>query len=222
MIKMPQYLLILRKNSSHRFTLLKSFKLSGKKRFKGFTFIELVIVSSVLAIVMLAIYSSFISGMRLWERSKNLSQHERKAIIGLEKFSSQLRQAIDFPSIGFNGTKNILSFPLILKEKEEGRTAEEIVKVTFEFDPGNKSLKKSIERYKDILSEGEGKKVKTEVFLVGIEDVVFAYYYFDVSRPVPWTEEWAAEAEKPIPMAVKITIKTRDGSKTATIFIPVA
>lgn len=222
------------------FSLLNSSNLFSKKRAKsftplettarqknklsltGFTLVEILIVASVMAIVMLAIYSSFISGLRLWQRSQNLSQIQRKVIIGLEKLSSQVRQGIDFPDIGFNGTKTKFSFPLIIREKDEDRVKEEIVKVTFEFDAEDKSLIRSVERYQDILSEGEGKKVSTQTFIPRIEEADFSYYYFVANKPDPWKEEWKPEEGAAIPMAIKVTIKTKDGNKAATIFIPVS
>ncbi|MDP3142735.1 MAG: prepilin-type N-terminal cleavage/methylation domain-containing protein [Candidatus Omnitrophota bacterium] len=193
-----------------------------KKRNRGFTLIELLIVASILAVVMLAIYSSFISGLRLWQRSQNLSQIQRKVIIGLEKISSQVRQSIDFPDIGFNGTKTKFSFPLIIREKDEDRVKEEIAKVTFEFDAEHKSLIRSAERYQDILLEGDGKKVSAQVLIPRIEEANFSYYYFDDSKPDPWKEEWKPEEGVAIPMAVKITIRTKDGNKATTIFVPVS
>ena len=177
---------------------------------RGFTFIELLIVSSILAIVMLAVYSSFISGMRLWQRSKNLSRTEFKVTLGLEKFSSSLRQSIDFPPIGFYGTAGKLSFPFL--------DDLEIARVSFEFDPRLKSLQRIPERYRDILT---GKQPAAKTFLAAIEGADFSYYYFDnVSQQYRWKDEWGASGG--IPLAIKITIKFKDGFKENTVFIPIS
>jgi prepilin-type N-terminal cleavage/methylation domain-containing protein len=205
---MRHFLSTLRRNTD--FPAIKPSRHSGQKRYPGFTFIELLIVTSIIGIVMVAIYSSFISGMQLWQRSKNLNQAGFRVILGLEKFSANLRQSLAFPQIGFSGTGQEISFPFL-----DGR---DIVKISFKFDPEGKSLQRSQEKYGGILT---GKELSAKVFIAGIEEADLSYYYFDnVSQKYLWQEEW--KSSDGIPLAVRLNIKYNDGVKGATVFIPVS
>jgi len=199
----------------------------------GFTFIELVIVSSVLSIVMIAIYSSFLSGLRLWQRSKDLSITERKIILGLEKFSAQVRQSVDFepptfvelpPQVkGFNGNKYRFSFSGFERydEKigEERIKWQELSRITFEFDPAAKTLYRKSESYKDIF---KSKEIEPVVFISGIDEASFTYYAFEEGKLKPKGDDEEWKDEDGVPAAIEINIKFKEEVKSATIFIPVA
>lgn len=224
------------KCSRNSFLPLKSFDFNTRKRSSGFTFIEIVIVSSVLAIVMIAIYSSFNSGMMLWQRSRKVSLTDRKVILGLERIAIQLRQSIDFqPSNldpekprGFSGNQHQLSFTFLERYQyevgNEKKTGLQISRATYTFDPDKKSLNRKIEKYQDILNGQEG---EFKVFISSIDEVEFAYYYLDSERVIQQKEEeW--KATDGVPLAVKITFKFQNVSTSTTIsrgttiFIPIA
>ena len=174
----------------------------------GFTLIELLIVICVMATVMLAVYSCFRAGMQLWQRCQSLNQAEFKMALGLQKLSSQLRQAVDFPPVGFQGSKTNFSFPAL--------DGTQIIRVSFVFEPGQKKLQGSEVRYAGINQIAEEK-----TFIASLEQADFTYYYFD--RPTQqyrWKEEW--HDSEGIPLAVRIDLKYKGGHQVATVFIPIA
>lgn len=181
------------------------------KRRHSFTLIELLVVSSILTVVMLAVYSSFASGMKLWRNSQQLGRSTFRVVTGLEKICAALRQAVDFSLIGFNGSATEVSFPAI--------EAEEIVRVSFVLDPETKSLKAKEEYFRDIR---DGKNIfKSRVIIPQIDNAQFAYFYFDgPAQRYLWSSDW--KSAEGIPLAVKVLIKSKDDEKVATVFIPIS
>ncbi len=137
-------------------------------------------------------------------------------MLGLEKFSSQLRRSIDFPQeegqcTGFSGGKDKFSFYSL--------NGQELAKITFEFDPAKKSLMRKEEKYQDVL---EGKEAALMPFIASIEGVDFSYFYNDkTQQKFLWKDDHEWKPEDGIPVAVKIAIKYKNGIKSETVFIPI-
>jgi prepilin-type N-terminal cleavage/methylation domain-containing protein len=108
-----------------RFRSLPILRTNNRIGKKGFTLIELLIVSSIMAAVMLAVYSCFATGMKIWQRCQDFNQAESGLLIDLERISALLRRAVNFPPIGFEGSKEEISFPIL-----EGS---EITRISFPF-----------------------------------------------------------------------------------------
>jgi prepilin-type N-terminal cleavage/methylation domain-containing protein len=175
----------------------------------AFTFIELLVVVTLYSILSLAVYATFASGMRLWRRIQDTSLLQRKASLGLEKFSQEARQALDFSKIGFTGKSNEISFPFL--------SGEEILKITYFFDQ-NALLRKQ-ESFKDILEKKEQATIKT--LLSGLEDLKFSFAYQEVGKTeYSWKDVWDKDKEKGIPAIVKMELKTKDANFTKTVIIP--
>ena len=206
-----------KKQSKNNSTATLPFNSPDKKKLSGFTLIELMVVSSIMTVVMLAVYSSFSSGLKLWQRSKDVSDIEYKILLGLEKFSSQLRQSVNFPQVGgqcagFSGGKDRFSFYSL--------KGQEIIRITFEFNPTKKSLMRKVDKYQDIV---EGKEVSDGApFMRGIDAVDFFYFYNEkTQQKFLWKDDQEWATEDGIPTAVKIIVKYKNGMKSETVFIPI-
>ena len=177
-----------------------------KKR--AFTFVELLLVVTLFAILSLAVYATFASGMRLWRRIQDTSLAQRKVSLGLEKFSLELRQALDFPKIDFSGKNNEVSFPLLWEE--------DIFRITYFLE--QKSLFRKEENFKDILEENEESKIKSIVS--DIEDLKFSFAYQEEGKKEYFWKDTRNKEEESLPTMVKIELKTKDANFTKTVTIP--
>jgi prepilin-type N-terminal cleavage/methylation domain-containing protein len=176
----------------------------------GFTLIEILIVSAIFSVVAIAIYSTFASGMNIWRRVENVSLLERKINLRLEKMSCELRQSLNFADIGFEGSKEGLTFALLV----DG----EICEVCYLFDLGQKVILRREDRFEDILQD---KVSRPRRFLFPIEEFELEYLCFDDQEDeYIWKDDW--EKQKGIPLAVKIRLKYKDEIRTSTVFIPIA
>lgn len=178
---------------------------------RAFTLIELLVVSSIMTVVMLAVYSSFASGMKLWRNSQQLGRSTLRVVTGLEKIGTALRQAVDFSPIGFNGSATEVSFPSV--------ESDEIVKVSLVYDLDTNSLKCEEEYFRDIQA---GKNIfKSRVLVPQADDARFSYFYFDgPAQQYRWSPDW--QSAQGIPLAIKVLIKSKDEEKSAIVVIPVS
>ncbi|MBU1090252.1 MAG: prepilin-type N-terminal cleavage/methylation domain-containing protein [Candidatus Omnitrophica bacterium] len=184
---------------------------------KGLTLIELLIATTIFALVSIAVYGTFNSGMSVWRRANELNLEQRRFMIRLEKFSRELRQVFNYPNIDFLGSEDGLSFAQVLDS--------EIVRVTYYFDQDKEALLRGVDNLPDILELEEGEELRADLvsYLSGIDELNFSYFYFDIEEEsYLWKEEWVKE-NSGLPIAIKLEITTKDKKNYAeTVFIPTA
>ncbi len=179
---------------------------------RGFTLVELFLVAALTGIVMLAISSSYISGIRIWRSVKELRLTEdSKIFIAMEKIKRELKGYIrDFGEIPLEGDDRELSFSSL--------SGLQIVKVTYYFDAGRKGLFKKVVKFSDSLKD-KMKEKKTRLF--DARDVRFDYFFYKGQEEEGdyWIKEFTEEKDG-LPQVVRFTIK-RDGEEFAEhVFIP--
>lgn len=181
------------------------------KKKAAFTFVEMLVVVTIFSILSVAVYATFASGMRMWGRVQDAALSQRKAALRLEKMSSDLRQILYFPQIGFAGKSNEVSFPSLSANNE-------LVKVTYFFEQNN--LLRKQELYKDILEEKK-EEVKAKSLLTEVEDLKFEFAYKEIDKEeYSWKDEW--NKEDGLPIMVKIELKTQNTDLAKTITIPIS
>lgn len=183
---------------------------------KGFTIIELLIVTTIFSIVSIAVYATFGSGMRVWRRAQEINISERKVLLRMEKLSRELRQTFDFKDIGFSGYKDKLNFAAII----DG----DIVRINYSLDASQKIIFCTVDKLADILESKEKNETlqsKPLSFISAVDKLSFSYFYFDLQKNAySWKEDWQ---EGSLPLAVKLEITVNNSSSYATtIFIPTA
>lgn len=166
---------------------------------RAFTFVELFIVVALFSLLSLAVYATFVSGMRLWHRVNEITLSQRKVLLGLERISQNLRQALNFPKLGFSGKANEVSFPIIENN--------EIILAAYLFE--DNLLVRNTQRYKDILEENE--EVKSKTIIPDLEGAKFSFGYKEADKKdYTWKELW--KKEDGIPLIVRIELKTKDNN----------
>lgn len=184
---------------------------------RSWTLVETLVAVTIFSIIAAGLSTSFLSGMRIWARARNINLAQNELLIDIEKIGKELRQILRAPLIGCAGTVTEISFPNL-----QGNN---IVKITYRFDPDKKMLLRSQADLKDILAEekgGESESVSdNETGVLPLEEFALSYLYFNGETPrYTWTEVW--NKDKGIFKAVKLRIKTKDEAIDKTIFIPVA
>lgn len=99
---------------------------------KSFTLLELIIVTSIIAMVGTSTYSVLRNGISIWQRINKVSKEEDVRLF-FEKITNDVHNMVVFSPIPFRGSSQIISFPCI----------EEI-----NFRPGMKGATGAIEQIK--------------------------------------------------------------------------
>jgi len=179
---------------------------------KGFTMVETLVVATLFSIVGLGIATSFISGMKLWNEAKNMGFSKYMFLLDMETVSRDLRQSIDLPTIGFEGSSQKVSFPAL--------SGDSIVRVTYELVPDENALLRTEVNLEDIIAGKEQEKF-AEDKIASWGDLSLTYFWFDEEEQAyVWVDNW--EKEQGIFSAIKIETSFENEQITKSIFIPIS
>ncbi len=172
------------------------------KSYRGFTLLELLIAITIFSIVAIAIYSSFNVGIHAWRKAENSYKVRQEARHALNTIGRELRCAINFAPIAFEGTSNSVSFcrtgtfkityAIVKEEKEEKQKGKEVE--TY-------SLYRILQTYQESV---KGEKGTESLLASGVLDFKLQYAYLDLDKVV-WKDEWKKE-ELNIPLGVKASL----------------
>jgi len=178
---------------------------------KGVTLIEMAVVMGIFALILLVLYSGYVSGMRIWRAfSKGGIATNRRLWLGLEKLSRDIKSSFACGGIEFKGDEDSFSFPVVY--------GYEVVEVEYSYRASRNTLYRSRTKYRDLLNNREAEK-KEEMFKA--EKLEFSYLYFDSDKITSyWSSEWLLEGEPP--KAVRLELESDEEKIEKLIFIPAA
>lgn len=195
-------------------------------RTQGFTLIEVLITSVLIAVVALALYGLFDSGIRVMRKMvRPLAQEEW--LIFFEKFSRDAQNLFHYTGIPFKGEKERIVFATTIQTQKELGGDQGIGRVTYSYNPDDQAIQRLQENLSQIY---EGKAGEAAPVLTPVSSLAFEYFGPDPTDKTKfmWSEQWDETEEnnkKGIPVAVRITFSFRDenGQRqlTRTITIPV-
>jgi type II secretory pathway component PulJ len=173
--------------------------------------IELLIVTSILALVIGAVGACLISGLRVWEIAADFNTVESEALIGLEMMEKDLMNSYVFHGIAFDGRSAQVSFPGSTCESEDiGQSATECRKigtVRYLFNEKEKRLSRKVWAYPSLEPEGLETVVKN---LDGLELSYFSVPS-DGDAVRTWKDTW--ESETNLPDGLRIEMVFHDEKK---------
>ena len=182
-----------------------------KKLFKkgaGFTLIEILLVVSLMGLVGVAIYHTFANGLKIWQRSHQLILEEDTALF-LDRISRELRNAVIFSLIGFEGGEHSVKFATRIRTKADARSGREagaavsqIGQMEYVYDAGKKGLYQRQANYSQALDHKKGSE---RLLLNQIGSVDFRYFYLDADGRLEQTKRISR-----IPAAVLIEVRISD------------
>lgn len=180
-------------------------------RNKGFTFVELFLVTAILTVVLATIFSTFAGGVRIWNASQNLrASRDHRFIISMERIRTELKGFIrDCKEITFQGDKDKVSFPAVINAR--------IVEITYRFDKKHDALIKETVQMSDSLKE-KMSPAKQELF--SARGVNFSYLIFNNKiNSGGWVSTFSS-ADEGVPRAIKMNINRNNKIISEFIFIP--
>ena len=130
-----------------------------KFRRTGFTFIELLIVTTLVAVIGITLYSTILNGVKIWERIDTGVSVE-DANIFFEKIAHELRNTFNFQNIAFYGKTDEVAFPIVSKLDHSREGRQEIGRVTYAFDRKRGVIDRRYQNYSQVSEEEEGQAVE--------------------------------------------------------------
>ena len=185
-------------NNANRIIWVKRVRFLGcvsRKKSSAFTFIEVLIVVSVFAVLILALYGILYGGLSVCKRIKEVSFAEGKVVIALERLARDLRQVYECEEeeLKFSGTSNEIHFVAF------GNNTNGLIQSSYMFDKDKNKLMVVYENISDVL-DGRDKKIIREI--ASLKDFKLSYLGFDgVLNEVSVGASWEEDA---LPLAVKV------------------
>lgn len=176
-----------------------------KTRQHGFTLTEVLLVSTMFAVISLSVFNAFSNGFKLWARGQHVMVEGDMAIL-LERMAEDLRSIVTFNGIPFKGSSAELSFPAVIMGptdengvRADEKFADQVGAVRYMFDPGEKKIYRSQAFYGQALKSQWSSPV---LVASSIEDVTFRYYFLQDKKV-----DIKTQADQQIPMGVLIDLQ---------------
>lgn len=165
-----------------------------------------MVVSALLAVIALAVFSTFSSGVKLYQRTGQIGRSE-EAVMFLERFSSDARNSFVFSGIAFNGTDKSLQMPAVVSltgMPSAAGTVRSIGRVSYLYDPQQRTLARFQADYSQLYESGGG---QARQVLEQVQQAEFSYYLKDAENKTDyWKNEFNPERGA-LPMAVRLDLE---------------
>lgn len=171
------------------------------KNRQGFTLLELLITSSIIAMIGLAVFATFSMGIKAYNRIQYSGLTQADVLLSLEKMEKDLHNTLNFSGIAFGGENRKVSFAGLVGPQADSALG----RMSYYLDIKNKSLVKDENIYPVSSQETYGaysQGSSSSKALASIKDIAFTYYYFDTQvREYVWRD-----SVNETPLAVKIKV----------------
>jgi prepilin-type N-terminal cleavage/methylation domain-containing protein len=185
----------------------------------GFTLVEILVVSMILALVSLAVFSTFSNGIKLYKRMTQESGAIDRAIF-LDRFTTDLRNSFLFTGLQISGEDDSCSLPTVVYQP--ALQARSIGMVNYAYDSGSKQLLRTQSDYAQLYA---GRQPQVRQSLNGVSGARFSYYRKDPEKNVYlWLDEWDVPDEVPLAVRLELTEGSDEDERkiVRTVWLPAA
>lgn len=175
---------------------------------RGFTLLELLIASAIVAVAAVVILGGFTAGIRVWERARELSGAGASARIAMAVARKDLCNMVPCRAASFQGAAAWVEIPAVVNEGVSNLWPGTI---RYEFSRG------AMKRKAKVMGEGGGVRESSEVLMSGAGDVAFSYGDAgdDGQGVAVWGREWMGRTN--LPVAVKMAVRFMEGREQREI-----
>lgn len=185
------------------------------------TLVEILLVTSLISGMSIAIYQSLNNGLKVWQKTKQMVVEE-DVVIFLDKISYELRNTFLFSRFGHYGDEHQFAFPTIVRmlQSVDGDNSNQIYtdqigQVEYFFDPLAKILYKRKANYALAV---ENLFFEDEVVLRNVENLKFTYIYFTEHEEVVSDVTYD---QFPAGVNIQITVTQDSGAKSLEKYISI-
>ena len=179
-------------------------------RRRGLTLVELLVTTSLMALVGGAAVSALASGIRVWERAAEIGVYRQAVLVGVAQLRRDLRNARTFSLLPFEGGPDRFGFATVGKDQDDGLP--ELARVGYFLDQRSHVLCRSFVPYR------RARRVRLsdrcEPVLEDVSHLRFSYFGApEEGDAADWLGRWEAPQA---PMAVKIDLVLRRPGRQPT------
>jgi len=181
----------------------------------GFTLVEMLVVTAIVAVVAMALFANISNGVKLWKKVNQELVHQDLNIF-LDKFSTDIKNSLRFKGLGFSGDKSHFRIPTIVNSSRLG--VRSIGVAAYIYSESGHVL---VRQQEDIPRVYSGEEAPAADAITNIRSLEFQYYYFDkVKKQYVWKEEASGED---LPLAIQMEFELEDSYKVSlAVNIPVS
>ncbi len=195
----------------------------------GFTLVELLIATSIIGMIALAVLSAFGTGFYAFGRVESFAGAQADILLALDRWERDVQNSFSSAAVEFKGDSQSISFPSLMTvwDEEEKETVS-LGQVSYSFDEQERTFTMVTTDYAPPSSD-DGQDPPVEV-LAYVEDIHFSYYFYkkeiqgeEEKVAYGWQSSWTQEDEG-IPRGVKVELtflkEGQEVSLARTVFIP--
>ena len=195
----------------------------GKKSassLRGFSLLELLLVTALIPLISFVIFANFSSAMRLWQRFEVRDQNESIAIFSI-KTGRDLGQGFRYSGQKFRGEPQEFALMSIIEADPAIGGDLAVGQVVYRFDPSKKVLLRESRNLSDLAKERPGQVLPALQDVTGFKAT---YLVWDkIAKTFVWVEEVTEELDT-LPAAVRfdMVLAGPEGSRdlSRTFHIP--
>ena len=175
---------------------------------RGFTLVEALIVSSLMAFIGGVLVATITGGFSVWKRAQDQGTSEEAALVAFDGFRRDLHNSRRFSLVHVKGDYEELSFPAAGQLATDPAQPQEIGRLGYFLDERHHLLCRSFIPYR--LSRRVDLKDRCQVVLEDVERLQFEYFGVSDAEEASWLHAWDAPTP---PLAVKIAVLLRSKGK---------
>ncbi|MFT5388176.1 MAG: hypothetical protein ACI9F2_000103 [Lysobacterales bacterium] len=144
------------------------------------SFIELLIVTSLMTIVSIALYQTLSNGIKVWEKGNQVVLEE-EIVIFFDKLTKDVRNSYKYANIKLVGNRYKFNFPTMVVmpvdqyiSVEEDVYTEQMGRVEYYYDYNKNNISRKEANYSQAITE---KFMNSRVMVRNVEALRFRYYY---------------------------------------------
>ena len=176
------------------------------KKSRSFTLVELLIASSIFAVVMVALYAAFSSGVFGYRNIDERVSAYQQARLVLERINRDIRNSYAYSSgdTKFTGTTDKVSFMALVDDYSFLELLRNVAFVSYYLE-GN-TLMRLCRRGQGSLKDPS--KGKADEMGSGIDKLSFTYIYDD-NGALKEADAWSLAKKMPVAVKIKLSLKKR-------------
>ncbi|MBI4372429.1 MAG: prepilin-type N-terminal cleavage/methylation domain-containing protein [Candidatus Omnitrophica bacterium] len=175
-------------------------KMRPKKR-RGFTLVEMLIVTTLLVILVSGLYAAFRVGLDAFRKTEEKLVKNSEVEIFISQLTRELRAAVPYGPQPFLGKNNSIVFPAWVNKYTPKGIEHELYVVEYRFEHGE--LVRSEHKLRQDFKKSKGEK---ELLFEKLDDGRFQFLFLNQGGEFEWRDEWPESKSVGLPRGIRVEL----------------